>query len=207
MYIPYGKRFIDLCVAIAGLIILSPFLLVIAALIRALDGKPVLFRQERPGLNGRPFILLKFRTMRQATDANGKPRPDAVRLTRMGAFLRDTSLDELPELINIIRGEMSLVGPRPLLMEYLPRYTPQQALRHEVRPGLTGWAQANGRNALTWEEKFTHDVWYVDNRSFLLDLRILLRTVGIVSMRQGVNQPGHATAEPFHSTETQTLTR
>lgn len=197
MYIRYGKRNLDLCVAITGLIVLSPLLLVIAILIRVLDGKPVLFRQERPGLNGHPFTLLKFRTMRQATDTDGNPLPDAVRLTRMGAFLRSTSLDELPELLNIVRGEMSLVGPRPLLMDYLPRYTVEQQRRHDMMPGLTGWAQVNGRNALSWEEKFNLDLWYVDHASFALDVKIMLLTVWHVLRREGISQPGHATAQEF----------
>jgi lipopolysaccharide/colanic/teichoic acid biosynthesis glycosyltransferase len=164
-------------------------------------GAPVFFRQQRPGLHGRPFTILKFRTMRDAVDAGGSPLPDAERLTRLGKFLRSTSLDELPELLNVLGGDMSLVGPRPLLMQYLERYTPEQARRHEVRPGITGWAQVNGRNAITWERKFELDVWYVDHRSFLLDLRILARTLAGVVRREGITQPGSATAEEFRGDE------
>ena len=167
------KRGLDVVVALAGLMILSPLLLVVALLVRLTLGSPVLFRQRRPGLGGRPFTLYKFRTMW----APGPGREgDEARLTRLGGVLRDLSLDELPELWNVLRGDMSLVGPRPLLMEYLPLYTPEQARRHEVRPGITGWAQVNGRNAISWEQKFAHDVWYVDHRSGRLDLAILART-------------------------------
>jgi sugar transferase EpsL len=157
----------------------------------------VFVRQLRPGLHGRPFTLLKFRTMTEARDPAGNLLPDEQRLTRLGRFLRRTSLDELPELINVLKGEMSLVGPRPLLMQYLDRYTPEQARRHEVKPGITGWAQINGRNALTWEEKFKLDVWYVDHRSFRLDLRIILLTVWKVLRQEGISQPGQATMEEF----------
>jgi lipopolysaccharide/colanic/teichoic acid biosynthesis glycosyltransferase len=160
-------------------------------------GSPVIFRQTRPGLNGRPFTLLKFRTMRNTIDRNGQPLPDAVRLTRLGSFLRSTSLDELPELVNVVRGDMSLVGPRPLLMEYLSLYSAEQQRRHAVRPGVTGWAQVNGRNALTWPEKFALDVYYVDHLSPGLDCRILLRTFGHVWRREGISQNGHATMEAF----------
>jgi len=160
-------------------------------------GSPVIFRQERPGLHGRPFRMIKFRTMRNATDAAGNPLPDAQRMTRVGTFLRSSSIDELPELWNVLRGEMSLVGPRPLLMEYLPLYSPEQARRHDVKPGITGWAQINGRNALSWDEKFALDVWYVDNRSFLLDLKILALTVKKVVVREGISQQGQATMEKF----------
>ncbi len=180
-----------------GLALLSPVLLGVAAVVRLSLGSPVLFRQVRPGLRGEPFEMLKFRTMRDAHDAHGRLLPDAERLTAVGRFLRATSLDELPELLNVVRGEMSLVGPRPLLMEYLPLYTPEQARRHEVRPGITGWAQVNGRNALSWDEKFRLDVWYVDNQSLWLDLRILLRTVKKVFVREGISQEGHATMEKF----------
>jgi lipopolysaccharide/colanic/teichoic acid biosynthesis glycosyltransferase len=180
-----------------GLILLAPVFLGVAAAVRLSLGSPVLFRQTRPGLGGKPFEMLKFRTMRDAHDARGNPLPDAERLTPLGRFLRATSLDELPELVNVLRGEMSLVGPRPLLMEYLPLYTPEQARRHEVRPGITGWAQVNGRNALSWEEKFRLDVWYVDHRSFWLDLRILARTVAKVFAREGISQEGQATMERF----------
>lgn len=169
----------------------------LALLVRFKLGAPVLFRQQRPGLHGRPFTLYKFRTMTDARDAEGALLPDAERLTSFGHFLRSTSLDELPELFNVLKGEMSLVGPRPLLMEYLPRYTPEQQRRHEVRPGLTGWAQVNGRNALSWEEKFALDVWYVEHCSFWLDLKILVLTTGKIINREGISQPGHATMEEF----------
>jgi lipopolysaccharide/colanic/teichoic acid biosynthesis glycosyltransferase len=191
------KRAFDVVAAGAGLLLLSPLLLVVGGVVRVTLGTPVLFRQVRPGLRGRPFTLYKFRTMRDATGPDGAPRPDAERLGRVGRFLRSTSLDELPELLNVLRGDMSLVGPRPLLMEYLPRYSAEQARRHDVRPGLTGWAQVNGRNAVPWEEKFRMDVWYVDHRSFGLDLRILARTVGKVFRREGISQAGEATAAPF----------
>ncbi|MBW3656191.1 MAG: sugar transferase [Gemmatimonadetes bacterium] len=163
-------------------------------------GSPVLFRQTRPGLHGRAFTMYKFRTMRHAYDREGRPLPDPARLTRVGRLLRSTSLDELPELFNVLRGDMSLVGPRPLLPEYLPLYSEEQARRHEVRPGITGWAQVNGRNAITWEQKFRLDVWYVDNHSLRLDALILLRTVAKVLAREGINQEGQATAETFRGT-------
>lgn len=191
------KRAFDVLAAALGLIVLSPILLLVAAGVRVSMGRPVLFRQSRPGLHGEPFTLLKFRTMREVKGLDGRPAGDAERMTRAGRFLRSSSLDELPELWNVLRGEMSLVGPRPLLMEYLPLYSGEQHRRHEVRPGLTGWAQVNGRNALSWEEKFSMDVWYVDHRSFLLDLRILLRTLLRVLRREGISQEGHATAVPF----------
>ena len=191
------KRLLDLVVAAAGLILLSPLLAVLALLVRTRLGRPVLFTQERPGLGGRPFRICKFRTMRDERDASGAPLPDAHRLTPLGRFLRSTSLDELPELLNVLRGDMSLVGPRPLLMEYLPLYTPEQARRHEVRPGITGWAQVNGRNAISWEEKFALEVWDVDNRSLLLDLRVLALTAAKVLAREGVSQEGRATMERF----------
>jgi lipopolysaccharide/colanic/teichoic acid biosynthesis glycosyltransferase len=180
--------------------LLAPGILLIVAVamaVRRTLGRPVLFRQVRIGLEGRPFTLLKFRTMREATDAAGTPLSDAARLTGFGRWLRATSLDELPSLWNVVRGDMALVGPRPLLPEYLPLYSPRQARRHEVLPGITGWAQVNGRNALTWEERLEMDVWYVDHRSVGLDLRILLRTIGAVARRDGIAQPGHATMEPF----------
>jgi len=191
------KRLFDVLVAGCALVLLSPLLALLALAVRLFLGSPVLFSQQRPGLHGRPFRMVKFRTMRDALDAQGRPLPDAERLTRFGRFLRASSLDELPELWNVLRGEMSLVGPRPLLMEYLPLYSPEQARRHEVRPGITGWAQVNGRNALSWEDKFALDVWYVDHRSFGLDLRILALTVWRVLRPQGISQAGHATAEPF----------
>ena len=191
------KRVIDVLGASAALVVLSPLLAVVAVLVRARMGPPVLFRQLRPGRDGRPFELTKFRTMTDRRGPDGALLPDAERLTALGRFLRRTSIDELPELVNVVRGDMSLVGPRPLLMEYLPRYSPEQARRHEVRPGITGWTQVNGRNALTWDEKFALDVWYVDHRSTRLDLEILGRTVSQVLSGHGVSAPGHATMEPF----------
>jgi lipopolysaccharide/colanic/teichoic acid biosynthesis glycosyltransferase len=191
------KRLVDLTISAAGLVVLAPVLGLVALAVRWNLGSPVLFRQVRPGLGGRPFMMIKFRTMRGAVDAKGQTLPDAERLTRFGRFLRSTSLDELPELWNVLKGEMSLVGPRPLLMDYLPLYSPEQARRHEVRPGVTGWAQVNGRNALSWEEKFALDVWYVDHRSFLLDLKILFLTVRKVFVREGISQAGQATAAKF----------
>lgn len=186
-----AKRLLDLGLVLPGLLLLAPLMLLVALCVRLTLGPGVLFRQERPGLHGRPFLILKFRTMRHGTGS------DAERLTSFGRFLRSTSLDELPELLNVLRGDMSLVGPRPLLMQYLPRYTPEQARRHEVPPGITGWAQINGRNALAWEERFRLDVWYVDNRSLWLDLRILARTAGAVLGRRGINAPGQATMGEF----------
>jgi lipopolysaccharide/colanic/teichoic acid biosynthesis glycosyltransferase len=179
------------------LIMFSPLLLVIALMVRAKLGSPVLFRQQRPGLRGKPFELVKFRTMLDAVDSQGNILPDGTRLTGFGMKLRSSSLDELPEIINILRGDMSLVGPRPLLMQYLPLYSPEQARRHEVRPGLTGWAQVNGRNALSWDEKFALDLWYVENRTFLLDVRILWMTVRKVLFREGISAAGDATMPPF----------
>lgn len=193
----FWKRLMDAGIAAAGLVLLSPLLLVLALLIRVRLGEPVLFRQTRPGLHARPFTILKFRTMRDTRDARGQPLADAERLPPLGRWLRSTSLDELPELFNVLRGDMSLVGPRPLLMEYLPLYSPLQARRHEVRPGITGWAQVNGRNGLTWDDKFAFDVEYVDRRSLWLDLRILLLTVLEVLRREGINQQGSATMEKF----------
>ncbi|MGH7665084.1 MAG: sugar transferase [Gemmatimonadaceae bacterium] len=192
-----AKRTLDIIVSAAGLAILSPFLAVVALRVRVSMGSPILFRQQRPGLHGRPFTMLKFRTMLHARDDAGVPLPDGARLTPLGRFLRSTSLDELPGLWNVLRGDMSLVGPRPLLTEYLPLYTKLQGRRHEVRPGITGWAQVNGRNALTWEKKFAYDVWYVDNRSMLLDLRILLMTIRKVIHREGIAYEGHETMERF----------
>ena len=191
------KRAVDIVVSAVALLALAPVILVVAVLVRTKLGAPVLFRQERPGLRGRPFVMLKFRTMTDARDRAGNLLPDHRRLTSFGKFLRSTSLDELPELLNVLRGEMSLVGPRPLLMRYLPLYSPEQARRHEVRPGVTGWAQVNGRNELGWEKRFVLDVWYVDHRSFWLDLKILWLTVVKVAQRQGVSQANHATMEPF----------
>lgn len=191
------KRFIDFCLTTVGLILISPLMLLLALLVRSRLGSPVLFRQYRPGLHGRPFIMFKFRTMTDNRDSSGTLFPDAKRMTPFGCFLRSSSLDELPELFNVLIGDMSLVGPRPLLMEYLPLYSVEQARRHEVKPGITGWAQVNGRNAITWEEKFRLDVWYVDNQSFLLDLRILWMTVRKVFKREGISQEGQATMEKF----------
>lgn len=191
------KRTFDIVIAATALIVLSPVLLVVAVAVRIALGSPVLFRQQRPGLHGRPFGLIKFRTMRDAVGANGQPLDDAQRLTPFGQLLRATSLDELPELWNVLRGDMSLVGPRPLLMEYLDRYTEQQRRRHDVRPGITGWAQVNGRNATSWDARFAHDVWYVEHQSFALDLRILVRTVRHVLHADGIAQPGHATMPRF----------
>jgi sugar transferase EpsL len=195
---PPAKRLLDLFGATLGLVLLSPLLLIIALLVRLAHGRPVLFRQQRPGYRGKPFFLYKFRSMNEARDPDGALRPDSARLTRLGRFLRATSLDELPELANILRGEMSLVGPRPLLMQYLERYSPEQMRRHDALPGLTGWAQVNGRNAVTWEDKFRLDLWYVDHWSFWLDIRILFLTLGKVFKREGISQPGQATAEEFH---------
>jgi lipopolysaccharide/colanic/teichoic acid biosynthesis glycosyltransferase len=191
------RRFLDLLTAGIGLLILIPVIGVLAALVYATMGRPLLFAQTRPGKGARPFTLYKFRTMSGATDANGRLLPDTERLTRFGRFLRRYSLDELPQLWNVLRGDMSLVGPRPLLTEYLPLYSPEQARRHEVRPGITGWAQVNGRNAQTWEERLRLDVWYVDHLSFWLDLKILWMTLVKVARSEGVNQPGHATMPRF----------
>jgi lipopolysaccharide/colanic/teichoic acid biosynthesis glycosyltransferase len=196
-YRRYGKRCLDLAGAGAAAALAAPALLALALLVRLRLGRPVLFRQERPGRHGRPFTLLKLRTMRDLRDAAGEPLPDERRFGPLGRFLRRSSLDELPELWNVLRGDMSLVGPRPLLMEYLPRYSPEQARRHEVRPGITGWAQVNGRNALTWEEKFAHDVWYVDHVSLGVDLRILGATLLAVLRRDGISAEGHATMPKF----------
>ena len=191
------KRIFDLVVSIIALILLAPLMFLIALLIRVTMGPPVLFKQVRPGLHGKPFTMYKFRTMLDLRDENGELLPDEKRLTPLGRFLRSTSLDELPELINVLKGDMSLVGPRPLLMKYLDRYTPEQFRRHEVKPGITGWAQINGRNALTWEEKFKLDVWYVDNWTIWLDLKILAITLYKVVKREGISQPGKATADEF----------
>ncbi|HCY99074.1 MAG: sugar transferase [Rhodobacterales bacterium RIFCSPHIGHO2_02_FULL_62_130] len=191
------QRIFDIFAACIGLIVFSPVLIIVAILVGRQMGKPVLFRQTRPGLHGVPFLMIKFRTMRDAVDASGVPLPDAARLTRLGRFLRSSSLDELPELWNVLKGEMSLVGPRPLLMEYLPLYSAEQARRHEVRPGVTGWAQVNGRNALSWEEKFALDLWYVENRSLWLDLKIVWLTIRKVIKRDGISAEGEATMPKF----------
>lgn len=195
------KRLFDLVIASFALLLLFPVLLLVAWLVHRRLGGPVLFRQVRPGLHGKPFEMVKFRTMRDAVDTEGNALPDAERLTPFGHFLRSTSLDELPELWNVIKGDMSLVGPRPLLMEYLPLYSVEQARRHEVRPGITGWAQVNGRNAVSWPEKFALDIWYVDNRSLLLDIRILLLTIKKVFVREGISAEGQATASRFTGDE------
>ena len=191
------KRALDLSATVLGLLAMSPLLLVLALMVRTRLGSPVLFRQTRPGLNGKPFLMYKFRTMTDERDQSGELLPDARRLTRFGRFLRSSSLDELPELLNVLKGEMSLVGPRPLLMEYLPLYSAEQARRHEVPPGITGWAQVNGRNAIGWDEKFKLDLWYVEHRSLALDLRILWLTVAKVFQREGISQQGQATMEKF----------
>ncbi|PXA97204.1 hypothetical protein DMC47_14910 [Nostoc sp. 3335mG] len=191
------KRFLDIVGAGAGLILLSPVIVICAVAVARSTGRPILFRQQRPGREGRPFGMIKFRTMSDARDIHGGLLPDKDRLTRVGRFLRSTSLDELPELWNVLVGDMSLVGPRPLLMRYLERYTPEQSRRHDVKPGVTGWAQINGRNAISWEEKFALDIWYVDNRSFLLDLRILYLTVKQVILRRNINSAEAATMPEF----------
>ena len=191
------KRIFDIVASTIGLIILSPVIVFTAWRIRKRLGSPVLFRQVRPGLGGKPFEMIKFRTMRDAVNRDGTPLPDAERMTPYGAFLRATSLDELPELINVLKGDMSLVGPRPLLMEYLPLYSPEQFRRHEVRPGVTGWAQINGRNELSWDDKFKLDVWYVNNRSFWLDIKIIFLTVKKVVVRDGISAAGEATMSKF----------
>lgn len=191
------KRFFDVIASATALVLLSPIIAIVAWQISRKMGSPVLFRQTRPGLNGRPFQMVKFRTMKDAVDAEGNPLPDSERLTPFGQFLRSSSLDELPELWNVLKGDMSLVGPRPLLMEYLPLYSPEQYRRHEVRPGVTGWAQVNGRNSLSWDEKFKLDVWYVDNRSLWLDIKILFLTVKKVLVRDGISAEGEATMSRF----------
>ena len=201
MYQRFGKRLLDFLLSTAGGILLSPLMLILAILVRIKFGSPVLFRQQRPGLHGHPFTLYKFRTMTDARDEAGNLLPDEDRLTPFGRFLRSTSLDELPELWNVIKGDMSLVGPRPLLMRYLPRYTPEQMRRHEVRPGITGWAQINGRNALSWEEKFELDVWYVDHVSLHLDIKIMALTFWKIIKREGISQLGQATMEEFLGTQ------
>lgn len=195
--VPISKRAMDLVLTIPGLILISPILLFLGVLVFLQHGRPIFFRQTRPGLHGEPFSLFKFRTMTDARDAEGFLLPDEERLTRVGSFLRSFSLDELPELFNILRGEMSLVGPRPLLMQYLKRYTSEQARRHEVLPGITGWAQVHGRNVIAWEDKFRLDVWYVEHWSLWLDVRILFLTLWKVLRREGISQPGHVTAEEF----------
>ncbi|RON46206.1 sugar transferase [Pseudomonas frederiksbergensis] len=192
-----SKRFFDIVASVAGLIVLSPVIAIVAYLIRKRLGSPILFRQVRPGLDGKSFEMVKFRTMRDALDAAGNPLPDSERMTDFGRFLRSSSLDELPELWNVIKGDMSLVGPRPLLMEYLPLYDEEQFRRHDARPGVTGWAQINGRNALSWEEKFKLDIWYVDNQSLWLDLKIIFLTIKKVLVRDGISAEGEVTMSKF----------
>lgn len=194
---PISKRIFDLIFAALALILLSPIILIMALLVRLFIGTPILFKQKRPGCQGRPFFIYKFRTMTNRRARDGSLLPDAQRLTPFGRFLRSLSLDELPELFNILRGDMSLVGPRPLLMEYLPLYSAEQARRHEAIPGLTGWAQVNGRNVADWPTRFALDVWYVDHWSFWLDIKIIFMTLWKVIRREGVNQPGQATVEYF----------
>jgi lipopolysaccharide/colanic/teichoic acid biosynthesis glycosyltransferase len=195
------KRFLDYLLTIPGIVLVSPVILIITLLVRLKIGSPVLFTQVRPGLYSRPFRIYKFRTMTDEKGPDGRLLPDAERLVPFGRFLRSTSLDELPELLNVLKGDMSLVGPRPLLMEYLDRYTPEQARRHEVRPGITGWAQVNGRNALSWEEKFTLDVWYVDNSSLWLDIKILFMTIWKTVKREDINHDGQATMPVFYGSD------
>ena len=191
------KRIFDFLVAFFALLTLLPVVIVVAVLIRFKLGSPILFTQDRPGLKGKIFKMMKFRSMLDAKDKQGNLLPDDERMTKFGAFLRSTSLDELPGLFNVLKGDMSLVGPRPLLVQYLPLYSSEQARRHNVRPGITGWAQVNGRNAISWEQKFKLDVWYVDNQSLLLDFKILLLTVKKVFVREGISADGHVTIEPF----------
>jgi sugar transferase EpsL len=195
-----AKRVLDRAAAVLGILVFSPVLAIVALLIRLNLGSPVLFRQMRPGFRGRQFTLVKFRTMFNDRDGNGELLPDEQRLTRLGKFLRATSIDELPQLWNVLRGDLSLVGPRPLLMSYLQRYSPAQARRHDVMPGITGWAQVNGRNALSWEEKFELDLWYVDHWSFRLDCQILLLTLMRVMGRNGISHVGHSTMPEFTGT-------
>ncbi len=202
--VPAVKRLFDLALSVPGLILLSPIVLLISLVVAWQHGFPILFRQKRPGLHGQTFTIYKFRTMKNQTDEDGKPLPDDARLTKFGRFLRATSLDELPELINVIKGEMSIVGPRPLLVEYLPLYNTEQARRHKMLPGITGWAQVHGRNTLTWQEKFNFDVWYVDNWSLWLDIKIIAMTIVKVLRREGISQPGQATAEPFRGNHRET---
>ena len=195
--IPARKRLFDLALTLPGFVLVAPILGLVALAMLAMDGRPVFFRQARAGFKGKVFHVLKFRTMREAYDAQGQPLPDAQRITPLGRFLRASSLDELPELINVLRGEMSLVGPRPLMAHYLPRYSPEQMRRHNVLPGITGWAQINGRNALSWEERFALDTWYVDHWSLRLDIQILALTFWKVLKREGISEPGHATMHEF----------
>lgn len=197
------KRLFDITAALLGLLLLLPLMALVFWQVSRKLGSPVFFRQVRPGLNGKPFEMIKFRTMRDAVNAAGDQLPDSERMTPLGRFLRSSSLDELPELWNVLKGEMSLVGPRPLLMEYLPLYSKEQYRRHEVRPGVTGWAQINGRNALSWDEKFKFDIWYVDNRSFWLDLKIIFSTIKKVVVRDGISADGEVTMMKFTGDKTQ----
>jgi len=197
-----AKRAIDVAIAGAALVATAPILGAAAIATRIASGSPVFFRQERPGRDAKPFRVIKFRTMNDARNARGDLLPDADRLTKVGAFLRATSIDELPQLVNVLRGEMSLVGPRPLLMQYLPRYSKEQARRHEVLPGITGWTQINGRNGLSWEEKFALDVWYVEHWSPWLDIKILAKTIGSVLRREGISSEGHVTMPEFMGSST-----
>ena len=198
----FFKRLFDIIASASGLIFLSPVFLILIYLIRKNLGEPVFFTQERPGKDGKPFKMIKFRSMRDAVDKDGNPLPDSERLTPLGKKLRATSLDELPELWNVLKGEMSLVGPRPLLMSYLPLYNEFQNRRHEMRPGVTGWAQVNGRNALSWDEKFAHDIWYIDHYSFWLDMKILFLTVKKVFIKEGISAEGEATMPYFTGNDT-----
>jgi lipopolysaccharide/colanic/teichoic acid biosynthesis glycosyltransferase len=203
--VPHSKRGFDLFIAAFGLIVLSPLLLIIAILIAIFQGFPVLFLQERPGYKTKPFTIYKFRTMSEESGPNGNLLAEEQRITWLGKILRATSLDEILELYNVFKGEMSIVGPRPLLMQYLPRYSAEQARRHDVLPGITGWAQINGRNAITWEEKFILDVWYVDNWSFWLDIKILLQTIWKVLVREGIDEPGHVSAGEFMGSQNEVV--
>jgi len=194
------KRIFDLIVLSTGVLFILPILIIIAVVVKTKLGSPIFFEQPRPGLNGKIFKMIKFRTMLDATDKQGKQLPDEQRITLFGDFLRSASLDELPGLFNVFKGDMSIVGPRPLLVEYLPLYNDEQSRRHNVRPGITGWAQVNGRNAITWEQKFSFDIWYVDNQSFWLDVKIILLTVKKVLVREGISADGHVTVETFKGT-------
>lgn len=205
IYRRWGKRWLDLALTLPALVLLTPLAAAVALAVAATLGRPVLFRQVRPGRGGEPFAILKFRTMTQVHDERGIPLSDQARLTPFGRFLRSTSLDELPELINVLRGEMSLVGPRPLLLHYRDHYTPYQARRHEVMPGITGWAQVNGRNAVEWNDRLALDVWYVDHRTFWLDMRILALTARKVLAREGISAAGHATMPEFTGSNTNEL--
>lgn len=200
-YTRFGKRVLDLLISITALLVFAPVMLVVAILVRQKLGTPVIFRQERPGHHGKSFMMYKFRTMTNATDASGNLLPDAQRITPFGRFLRRSSLDELPELFNVIKGEMSVVGPRPLLMKYLDRYTPEQFRRHDEKPGITGWAQINGRNAISWEEKFAYDVWYVDHCSLWLDIKIIFLTALKVFKKEGISAAGYVSAPEFKGTK------